>query len=45
MTQNVEANGIQSWEGLVSIRDFIRWSASCFNEAELFFGHGSDNAL
>nr|WP_252180569.1 50S ribosomal protein L3 N(5)-glutamine methyltransferase [Endozoicomonas sp. 4G] len=33
------------YDGLVSIRDFIRWAASRFNEAELFFGHGSDNAL
>ena len=34
-----------SSDGLVSIRDFIRWATSRFNEAELFFGHGSDNAL
>ncbi|AMO56873.1 N5-glutamine S-adenosyl-L-methionine-dependent methyltransferase [Endozoicomonas montiporae CL-33] len=34
-----------SYDGLASIRDFIRWAASRFNEAELFFGHGSDNAL
>lgn len=35
----------ESCEGLVSIRDFIRWGATRFNEEGLFFGHGSDNAL
>ncbi|WP_461536343.1 50S ribosomal protein L3 N(5)-glutamine methyltransferase [Spongorhabdus nitratireducens] len=33
-----------SSDGLETIRDFLRWTYSRFNQAELFYGHGSDNA-
>lgn len=29
---------------LISLGDWVRWAASCFNESGLFFGHGTENA-
>lgn len=29
---------------LATVRDWLRWAVSRFNEADLFYGHGTDNA-
>jgi ribosomal protein L3 glutamine methyltransferase len=29
---------------LTTVRDYWRWAVSCFEQAELFYGHGTDNA-
>ena len=31
-------------ESLSTIRDYIRYGVSCFNQADIFYGHGTDNA-
>lgn len=33
------------YEGLESITDFIRWGGTLFQNENLFFGHGTDNAF
>ena len=34
----------QAEQHLRTVRDFLRFAVSIFNQAQLFFGHGSDNA-
>jgi ribosomal protein L3 glutamine methyltransferase len=38
-------NHFDDTESLVTVRDWLRFAVSRFNEAQLFFGHGSDNAF
>jgi ribosomal protein L3 glutamine methyltransferase len=33
------------YEGLESVTDFVRWGGSLFKQADLYFGHGTDNAF
>lgn len=38
-------NANDAIEELSTMGDLVRWGASCFNDAALDFGHGTDNAL
>jgi len=39
------SHAIMMPDNLQTIRDMIRWAVSRFNNAGLFYGHGTDNAL
>jgi len=32
-------------EGLETVLDYVRWGATLFQQSELYFGHGTDNAF
>jgi len=33
------------YDGLEAVIDFVRWGGTLFKQADLFFGHGTDNAF
>lgn len=35
----------KAYQSLSTIRDFIRWGISLFNQHQIYYGHGTDNAL
>jgi ribosomal protein L3 glutamine methyltransferase len=43
--RDFEAMAEEAGKELHSIHDFVRWGASRFNEAGLFFGHGTEDAV
>ncbi len=44
MNTTTIASSVEAVAELITIRDMLRWATSCFNAAELYYGHGTDNA-
>lgn len=42
MTKSIPSN--EALENLITMRDYIRWAVTQFNQHDLFYGHGTDNA-
>ena len=45
MSEAKAMNRFDDTDSLITVRDWLRFAVSRFNEAKLFFGHGSDNAF
>jgi len=45
MTHKATMKHFEDTESLITVRDWLRFAVSRFNETQLFFGHGSDNAF
>jgi len=44
-SDNIDIHNAGILNDLVTLGDFVRWGTSRFREANLYFGHGTDNAL
>lgn len=44
MNTNIIDSSLEAEQELITVLDMLRWATSCFNAAELYYGHGTDNA-
>lgn len=40
----MQAEYLEAIDDLLTVRDVLRWGISQFNQADIFYGHGTDNA-